>query len=458
MKRNNFCQTDKLLHQRVKDLSESSQKEYNYVFDDIYHLTGRTPTELVKIGLREQDPYATNDKGEKTYEYLPFRTITSIHEEYEEYLRKNSNIKESTIKGRLLYFRSLFNKHRIELPDMPIFHIKKPRTRLKELPLDSELKLAIELSTEPVQPLLFLTPRVTGLRLSDIETFTYNTVLEATKLYHDGTLEDLLNKNPYEIIPRFELDPVKTKKQGNLCITFATPEWTYHFFRYTKWRQRKYEETVDELERLKHDVRAKNKHRKNRLEKRIQKLKITPESPLFISNLSRVTGLTKGSMGRIFYDMNEKLMYELGPDYNYKNEDNNYGRFRAHNLRKLFSTTCRVNMVKINVENRNDKFRELDIVSLFTGHTPPNMSNSEVYDAIEEDSFDSELRQVYTALVPFNTIYREQYDLEQERQRALELQKENERIKKDIDYAVNKKISEVFNKYGIEEILKKHGL
>ena len=222
--------------------------------------------------------------------------------------------------------------------------------------------------------------------------------------------------------------------------------------------QRKYEKAVNELESLKHDVRAKNKHRKNRIEKRIQKLKITPESPLFISNLSRVTGLTKGSMGRLFYDMNEKLMYELGPDYNYKNEDNNYGRFRAHNLRKLFSTTCRVNMVKINVENRNDKFRELDIVSLFTGHTPPNMSNSEVYDAVEEDSFDSELRQVYTALVPFNTIYREQYDLEQERQRALELQKENERIKKDIDSAVNKKISEVFQEYNVEEILKKHGL
>ena len=68
------------------------------------------------------------------------------------------------------------------------------------------------------------------------------------------------------------------------------------------------------------------------------------------------------------------------------------------------------------------------------------------------------MRQVYTALVPFNTIYREQYDLEQERQRALELQKENERIKKDIDSAVNQKISEVFNEYGVEEILKKHGL
>ena len=458
MKRNNFCETDKLLHQRVKDLSESSKKEYNYVFDDIYQLTGRTPTELVKIGLKEQDPYAINEQGEKTYEYLPFRTITSIHEEYEEYLQKMTTIKDSTIKMRLLYFRSLFNKHRIELPDMPTFHIKKPRTRLKDLPLDTELKLAIELSSEPVQPLLFLTPRVTGLRLSDIETFTYQTVLDATKLYHDGTLEDLLSKNPYEIIPRFELDPVKTKKQGNLCITFATPEWTYYFFRYTKWRQRKYEEAVNELERLEHDVRAKNKHRKNRLEKRIQKLRITPESPLFISNLSRVTGLTKGSMGRLFYDMNEKLNYELAENYDYKNTENNYGRFRSHNLRKLFSTTCRVNMVKIDVINRNDSFRELDIVSLFTGHTPPNMSNSEVYDAVEDDSFDSELRQVYTALVPFHTIYREKYDLEQERQKAFELQKENERIKNEIDSVVATKISEVFNEYGINEILNNHGL
>ena len=160
----------------------------------------------------------------------------------------------------------------------------------------------------------------------------------------------------------------------------------------------------------------------------------------------------------MFYEMNEKLNYELGEGYDYKNVENNYGRFRSHNLRKLFSTTCRVNMIKINVKNRNDIFRELDIVSLFTGHTPPNMSNSEVYDAVEEDSFDSELRQVYTALVPFHTINREKYDLEQERQKAIELQKENERIKKDIDHAVQNRIQEVFEEYNIDEILRKHGL
>lgn len=54
-------------------------------------------------------------------------------------------------------------------------------------------------------------------------------MLEAIKLYYYGTLKDLLTKDSYEIIPRFEKDPVKTKNKANLCITFATPEWTYYF-------------------------------------------------------------------------------------------------------------------------------------------------------------------------------------------------------------------------------------
>lgn len=47
------------------------------MFDKIYYLTGNTPTELVEIGLKEQDHYA-EENGRKTYKYLPFRTITNI--------------------------------------------------------------------------------------------------------------------------------------------------------------------------------------------------------------------------------------------------------------------------------------------------------------------------------------------------------------------------------------------
>lgn len=446
MKHNNFCETDKLLHQRVKYLSNSSKTTYDIVFDEIYDLTGKTPTEMVKIGLKEQDPYA-EENGEKTFKYLPFRTITNIHEEYDEYL-SHKYVSNNSKKTYLLIFRALFNKYRIELPDMPKLNIKKPRTRTRDLPLDDDLALALELSSSPFEQLLFLTPRVTGFRLSDIAEFTYGLVLEATKLYHNGTLEDLLSKNPYEIIPRFEKDPVKTKNKGNLCITFATPEWTYYFFKYTHWRLRKYEQT---LKRLKHleSIPGTSEKNKERLRKRVNKLKITPESPVFISNTTHNTDtVNKNSLGRVFWAMNEKINKEKklqGEEYNYKDKNNNFGKFRCHNLRKVFSTVCRNNIFKVNVVTYNDKFRGLDVVSLFTGHIPPNMSNSEVYDAVEEDSFDSDLRQIYTALVPYHTINREKYDLEEEKQKRIKAEKESKELQENIENTIEEKMKANFS-------------
>ena len=79
-----------------------------------------------------------------------------------------------------------------------------------------------------------------------------------------------------------------------------------------------------------------------------------------------------------------------------------YCRFRSHSLRKLFSTTCRRNLTQVVVNS--DKTSEIDIVSIFTGHVPPNESNSKVYEAIESDSHDSYLRKTYLALSPYLSI------------------------------------------------------
>ena len=46
----------------------------------------------------------------------------------------------------------------------------------------------------------------------------------------------------------------------------------------------------------------------------------------------------------------------------------------------------------------------MDILSIFTGHVPPNESNSKVYEAIPEDSHESYLRQTYFALIPYLSI------------------------------------------------------
>lgn len=84
---------------------------------------------------------------------------------------------------------------------------------------------------------------------------------------------------------------------------------------------------------------------------------------------------------RILKSLNASL--KLGKDKN-----GIFGKFRGHNLIKLFSTAFERNIT--NVILKVDKYSELDVVTIFTGHVPPNMSNSEIYGAVDsEDSFDS---------------------------------------------------------------------
>ncbi|MCL2115066.1 MAG: hypothetical protein FWH29_02470 [Methanobrevibacter sp.] len=124
--------------------------------------------------------------------------------------------------------------------------------------------------------------------------------------------------------------PKKTKKQGNLCITFNSGKCSHYIFEYLKER--------DSLEySLAHDT----------------PLFHTFKSPNFFSN---------NTIQRIFQRLNNKL--NLGRDKN-----KNYGKFRAQNLRKLFSTTCRRNLIKITINM--DNYTQFDTISVFMGHIPP---------------------------------------------------------------------------------------
>ena len=58
----------------------------------------------------------------------------------------------------------------------------------------------------------------------------------------------------------------------------------------------------------------------------------------------------------------------------------------------------------LNINVNSDKTTEIDVVSIFTGHVPPNESNSKVYEAIPDDSEDSYLREIYFKLVPYLSV------------------------------------------------------
>jgi integrase len=230
------------------------------------------------------------------------------------------------------------------------------------------------------------------MREGDIVSLTIKDFLEATSIYnHNSNLDKLLSKNPYEIIPCYDFFPEKTKRDGNLCITFSTGESSYFIFEHIK-------ETIEEG------------------------YSVELESPLFRSNGRTSEFLTADWLRRILKSLNVSL--NLGKDKN-----GLYGKFRGHNLRKLFSTTCRRNIT--NVVVKADKYSELDVVSIFTRHTPPNMSNSEIYDAVDdEDSPNNYLRKNYEALIPYLTIDKKQNTIKKEDKN---LEDEIMKIKKSVD-------------------------
>lgn len=436
-----FCKTDPLLHAKTKKLSASSKNNYNNVFNEIYNLTGKTPTQLVKIGFEEQDAHK-----QETFEYLPFRTITKIQTQYETYL-DSKNITESTKETKMRHFRALFNKNKIILPDFPKFVVKKHRIRQSDLPQLEDLALALEISNSPLHQLVFISSFATGLRLSDLANLKIKDILEGAKLYTNGSIYDLMKLDPFtdNIIIRLEVNPIKTESTGNLCITFTTPEWTFYLFNYLKWRINEYNKNKKEYDKIK-DKKGYVTLKKD-LKRRMEKYSLKPEAYLFVGSKTR-NKMDKNTMVTFFNRMNKKIKEYRDiekKEYDHLDYNKKYGKFRSHNFRKIFRTTCRKNIIKINLVKNNNKPSVFDYVALFTGHIPESGDISEIYDAIDDDSWDSDLRQIYTELVPYLTVDTSLIKLNKEKEKTSKLKNKNTKLEMELDFK-DRKIEETDNK------------
>jgi len=361
-----FSETDIKLMQLVqrRKLGKSSIRKYNVVFKEIYKLIDKTPSQLIAEAKKEEQPFS-NEEGNFQILDLSERKINTYQLQYSNYL-ENREIAESTKKHKMLMFRALFKEYDIKMPKMIQYNTLIKRTRINDIPSWDDVRKSLDYCKSNRDKALVCLLATSGMRGGDVVRLTIQDFLEATSIYnHNMDLDELLAKDPYEIIPCYDFFPEKTKKDGNLCITYNTGESSYFIF----------------------------KHIKARIE---EGYPIELESPLFRGTGRISEFITVDWLRRILKTLNLNL--KLGKDKN-----GLFGKFRGHNLRKLFSSTCRQNIT--NVVVKADKYSELDIVSIFTGHTPPNMSNSEVYDAVDsEDSFDSYLRKNYEALIPYLTI------------------------------------------------------
>ncbi|WP_405297879.1 tyrosine-type recombinase/integrase [Methanobrevibacter sp.] len=352
-----------------RSLSKGAIKNYDSVFNEIFELFGVTPSKLVEIGKREQKPFVNIETGQSDILDLEDRSVTKFQFEYYNYL-KNKNLAETTIKLKLDTFKALLAEFDIVKPKAIRISIKKDRIREDEIVSWSEVETAMSYCKSMRDKAIVSFIVTTGLRRSDVLKLTIADLIKACSIYFNDeekkTIENLLSKNPDDIIPCWEIIPSKTSKKSQLCVTFNTPESSKYIWHYLN----------------------------GRLEKNIKKGEGLEESePLFATSTKK--SMSTSSLEQMFQRLNKQLGDKL--DKNKK-----YGKFRAHSLRKLFSTTVRRNITQVVVNS--DKTSEIDIVSIFTGHVPPNESNSKVYEAIESDSHDSYLRKIYTALIPYLSI------------------------------------------------------
>ena len=368
-----FSETDPKLSMMIqrRNLKKGTIKAYDITFNEIYALFNKTPSEIVTIGRREQKPYNNKETGLPDIIELEDRTVTQYQFEYHKYL-KEKDLAPKTMKLKLDCYRALLGEYDIDRPKPIKLDIKTDRIRDKDIVSWQEIETAMSFCKGIRDKAILSFFVTTGLRSSDVRRLKISALIEACDIYfeegEEKTLETLLSKNPDDIIPCWEMMPKKTDPKSQLCVTFNTPEASNYLWQYLN----------------------------DRIERNIKKGEdgiIYPDEPLFAT--STKNHLRENAVEKLFQRLNDNLGGR-------KDKNGKFGRVRTHSVRKLFSTTVRRNLTQIVVNS--DKTSEIDIVSILTGHVPPNESNAKVYEAIEEDSHDSYLRKVYTALVPYLSI------------------------------------------------------
>ena len=371
-----FTDTDKKLKQMVKrrKLSDGRKKHIDTTFNEVYQLSGKTPSELVEIGLKEQTPFI--EEGIVKTIPLSDRYITTLYYDYHDFLKEKTYrgkpLDENTIRSKLVSYTSLFTEFDIVKPKPIKLDIPKKRIRDDDIPTFDDVFEAINLAKSPRDKAIISMASVTGFRVSDLVDFEIKDLIEACDIFfeekEDKTLGNLLKKDPMDIVPCWERVAQKTSNEWILTITFNTPEASWYLFEYLKDRFK------SEIENgTINDVNIKE--------------------PLFKS-------LRKGKLKATSVEASlNKLNKRMG---NKRDKNGHYGKFRMHNLRSLFSTTCRRNIPNLNVQS--DETYEGDIVSLFTGHVTILNPLSYAYDAVPQDNPNSYVRKTYQELIPFLSI------------------------------------------------------
>lgn len=380
-KKINFTEEDLKLNNLVvsKDLSESRIKEYNYVFQEIYEEFGYTPSSLLKKAKEDEKQYIK--EGVIEQKSLDDRIVSELQLKYFNYLKNKTHrgkkLANGTIKLKIVSLRTFLNFYKIEVPDMIDIDIDTSRIKENEVPTWDDVETAINFSKSPRDQAMIAFAATTGMRVKDIVNLKVKDLITACKIYFDEneqhTLDNLLKKDPWEIMPCWELNPQKTNKRSkNITIVFNTPETTAYIFKYFEHRKA---------------MNKKNNHGDET---------INDNEALFKAqgNYGKEGHLTTGTVNDHFRDINNKLGGA-------KSRNGIYGKFVVKNLRTLFKSTCKEALQYVSVNAEKTVF--LNVLDLFLGHKEQS-AVAYAYETLPEDSPNSYLRLVYEQLIDVLSI------------------------------------------------------
>ena len=375
----NFCETDKKLKKRVKqrNLSDSRKRTTNIVFNEIYDKFGYTPSDLLKRAQEDEEQYIVDNVIKQ--KPLDDRLVSELQDDYLEFLENKTyrgrKLLPNTILLKITIYRAFLTFYNIELPDKPKIKVPKSRPTDDDIPSWEDVNDVLPNCKSPRDKAIIAFAVTTGLRVSDIVSRKISDFIDACNIYFDEdeehTLENLLKKNPSQIVPCWNLMPKKMENEedneNNYTITFNTPECTEFIFKYLNYR-----------------IELDKKSGGDGI--------INPNEALFRSQRkSNIEGhLPVSAIEYQFRVLNTKLGGEM-------QKNGVYVKFSPHSLRKLFKTTCRRNLKQ--VDGNSDKIFIGDIVSLFTGHASKENSMKDFYEAIPKDEGENYLRKAYRSLI-----------------------------------------------------------
>lgn len=422
-----------------KNLSRKTLKSYNTALLHFCNANNKTFDEIITETIEEQYPYI-DDKG-RIHEYNPnHANIDTYLYNTVNYLRERDN-SNTSISSTLSRIRAVLSTLDIKLP--------------KNIELEDDTREWHVLSKKDIQYVVSVSPLYyqalivflahTGIRLGDALSFTIQDFMEATYNYHKcNEIDEFLEKAPEDMMGYWDFTPSKTRKHSIECKVYNTGESSNLILKSLHHRS----------ERI---MKLNEKHGLN--------LKLEKQDALFTSNkntqfknpiLADSVTIFFIYKNKAFHHYRKRLLLQDLENGKISQETfesmlDEIPKFHAHGLRKFFITTLARKRV------------DLRASALMEGHKAPMQHDSSY---VDNTNLDDLLFEEYQRIIPAISFSKSEEDFElgkknhelmienrELKEKAASLEDENRKIKQTVD----NRISEVFEEFGISDILRRHG-